>query len=450
MLNRIKKYIEKHLLLDKDATHIVALSGGADSVCLLRIMLQLQYKVHAVHCNFRLRGKESNRDENFCKELCSKLNVPLHLAHFDTMLYAKQKHISIEMAARDLRYSYFEQLRKAIDAADIIVAHHRDDNVETVLMALLRGTGIKGLQGIQPRNGNIIRPMLEVSRQEILDYLLTLKQDYVTDSSNLVDDVTRNKIRLNIIPMLKEINPAVVENIARTIENVSESAKIVSDAISKSIEECVETKGEYVIIKRESLAEQPSPETVLYEILKKYNFASKQIKNIYDNINVQSGRVWRAEDYTIASDRKVFIIGKNVDNQYGNPISLPEVGNYNLYNNQHNISIEIKKRTHDFAPSRDANCVTIDADKVKFPVTVRKHNQGDKFTPFGMKGAKLVSDYMTDRKKNYFQRSKQLLIEDASGTVIWVIGERVSQKVACNENTINVMTVRYIDKSSTL
>ncbi len=450
MLNRIKKYIETHLSLDKDAIHIVALSGGADSVCLLRIMLQLQYKVHAVHCNFHLRGKESNRDENFCKELCSKLNVPLHLAHFDTMLYAKQKHVSIEMAARDLRYSYFEQLRKAIYAADIIVAHHRDDNVETVLMALLRGTGIKGLQGIQPRNGKIIRPMLEVSRQEILDYLLTLKQDYVTDSSNLVDNVTRNKIRLNIIPMLKEINPAVVENIARTIENVSESAKIVNDAISKSIEECVETKGEYVIIKRESLAEQPSPETVLYEILKKYNFASKQIKNIYDNINVQSGRVWRAEDYTIASDRNIFIIGKNVDEQYGTPISLPEEGHYNLYNSHYNISITIKKRTHDFAPSRDANFITIDADKVKFPVTVRKYNQGDKFTPFGMKGAKLVSDYMTDRKKNYFQRSKQLLIEDASGTVIWVIGERVSQKVACNENTINVMTVRYIDKSSTL
>lgn len=445
---KIKKYIDAQNLLDKNTIHIVALSGGADSVCLLRVMLLLGYKIHAVHCNFHLRGEESDRDENFCKELCSKFDVPLHLAHFDTKAYAQEHHVSIEMAARDLRYSYFEQLRVAIDASDIVVAHHRDDNVETLLMNLIRGTGLKGLQGMKPRNGYIIRPMLSVSREEIVNYLTLLNQNYITDSSNLVDDVVRNKIRLNVIPLLKNINPAAIENITRTIQNISESAKIIDEAIRQGVKNCVKKEGKYAIVKKSEIMSQPSPEQALFTILSPYGFSPRQIKQIHDNINVQSGKTWCSSDWTIAADRESFIIGKNISEDYGIPIKIPETGIYNIYKEGEQIIVSECIRDEDFIPSKDAFYATIDANKVTFPITVRGKRHGDRFRPFGMKGAKLVSDYMTDKKRNYFQRIRQLLVEDANGNIIWLIGERVSQKVVCNVDTIKVLTLRYIDKSS--
>lgn len=447
MVNKIKRYIEEKHLLDSDTTHIVALSGGADSVCLLRIMLQLNYKVHAAHCNFHLRGEESNRDENFCKALCEELGVTLHLAHFDTKSYATLHRISIEMAARDLRYAYFEQLRNAIDAADIVVAHHRDDNVETMLMNLIRGTGINGLQGIKPRNGHIIRPMLQVSRKEIIDHLKLLGQDYITDSSNLVDDVVRNKIRLNILPMLKEINPAAMENMSRTIDNLSESAKIIDYAIEHSIKDCTQTIDGLLTISKSRILAQPSPEQTLFAILTPYGFSPKQIKQISENVNVQPGRTWGSNEWTIASDRQTFIIGKNVDEDFGTPIRIPETGTYNIYKEQKKITVTIEEKRNDFCPSKEPHCITIDADKVIFPITIRSTRSGDRFRPFGMKGAKLISDYMTDRKRNFFQRSQQLLAEDATGNIIWLVGERVSQNVICDAQTIKVLTLRYIDKS---
>lgn len=443
MVDKIRRYIKANGLLDSNAMHIVALSGGADSVCLLRIMLQLNYKVHAAHCNFHLRGAESDRDEKFCKELCEKLGVTLHLAHFDTRAYATQHRVSIEMAARDLRYTYFEQLREAIGAADIVVAHHRNDNVETMLMNLIRGTGIKGLQGIKPRNGHIIRPMLTVSREDITDYLATSGQDYITDSSNLVDDVMRNKIRLNIIPILKEINPAVMENMSRTIENVSESAKIVDYAIEHSIESCTETAEGFMTISKSGLLAQPSPEQTLFAILAPYGFSPKQIKQISGNINVQAGRTWHSTEWTIASDRGTFIIGKKLDEDFGIPTRLPETGTYYIYKGQIKITATIDEKTADFHPCKEQYCITIDADKVMFPFTIRGIRNGDRFHPFGMRGEKLVSDYITDKKRNYFQRSQQLLVEDATGNIIWIVGERISQKVICDNQTIKVLTLRY-------
>lgn len=443
MIDKIRKYIEANALLDSDATHIVALSGGADSVCLLRIMLQLNYKVQAVHCNFHLRGAESDRDEKFCKELCKKLGVTLHLAHFDTRAYATHHRVSIEMAARELRYTYFEQLRDAIDAADIVVAHHRNDNVETMLMNLIRGTGIKGLQGIKPRNGHIIRPMLTVSKEDIIDYLATYRQDYITDSSNLVDDVMRNKIRLNIIPMLKEINPAVMENMSRTIENISESTKIVDYAIEQSIESCTETAESFLTISRRKLLAQPSPEQTLFAILSPYGFSPKQIKQISENLNVQAGRTWHSAEWTIASDRGTFIIGKKLDKDFGTPTRLPETGTYYIYKRQIKITATIDEKTANFHPYKEQYGITIDADKVMFPITIRSIRNGDRFHPFGMRGEKLVSDYITDKKRNYFQRSQQLLVEDATGNIIWIVGERISQKVICDNQTIKVLTLRY-------
>ena len=222
MWSKVETYIKKYNLLNTNDLYIIGLSGGADSVALLLMLKEGGFNVHAAHCNFLLRGAESDRDEAFCVSLCQQLGVELHRAHFYTRTYAESHHVSIEMAARELRYKWFEQLRQDIGAVGICVAHHRDDSVETVLLNLVRGTGLRGLTGIQPRNGSILRPLLCVSRAEIEAFLAEKGQEYVTDSTNLEADVQRNIIRLEVLPLLRRLNPAVAENIQRTAENLSE------------------------------------------------------------------------------------------------------------------------------------------------------------------------------------------------------------------------------------
>ena len=230
---RVAQYInQKRLFMPTDKV-IIALSGGADSVALLCLLQTLGYNCEAAHCNFHLRGKESDRDEAFVCQLCAKRQVPLHIVHFNTVRTAEERHISIEMAARELRYEWFEEIRRKSGANVIAVAHHRDDSVETLLLNLIRGTGINGLRGIRPKNEHIVRPLLCLDRKEIINYLNRTGQDYVTDSTNLQDEYTRNKIRLNLLPMMQEINPSVKESIFNTAEHLSE----VSIIYKKSIEE---------------------------------------------------------------------------------------------------------------------------------------------------------------------------------------------------------------------
>ena len=220
---RVAQYInQKRLFMPTDKV-IIALSGGADSVALLCLLQTLGYNCEAAHCNFHLRGKESDRDEAFVCQLCAKRQVPLHIVHFNTVRTAEERHISIEMAARELRYEWFEEIRRKSGANVIAVAHHRDDSVETLLLNLIRGTGINGLRGIRPKNGHIVRPLLCLDRKEIINYLNRTGQDYVTDSTNLQDEYTRNKIRLNLLPMMQEINPSVKESILNTAEHLASS-----------------------------------------------------------------------------------------------------------------------------------------------------------------------------------------------------------------------------------
>ncbi|WP_347030861.1 tRNA lysidine(34) synthetase TilS, partial [Bacteroides intestinalis] len=230
---KIEQYIDQEKLFTREDKILVTLSGGADSVALLRLLLDMGYTCEAAHCNFHLRGDESVRDEMFVRELCLQLVVPLHVQHFQTMEEAEKRHISIEMAARELRYAWFEQLRLQQGADVIAVAHHKDDSVETLLLNLIRGTGINGLLGIRPKNGNIVRPLLCLDRKEITEYLQEIGQSYVTDSTNLQDEYTRNKIRLNLLPLMQEINPSVKESLLRTSEHLNDAALLYKKGIEE-------------------------------------------------------------------------------------------------------------------------------------------------------------------------------------------------------------------------
>jgi tRNA(Ile)-lysidine synthase len=442
------RFATAHQLLTPRGKYIIALSGGADSVSLLLVLKHLESEfgitLEAAHCNFHLRGDESLRDEEFCKQLCRRLHVPLHLVHFDTHVYADLHHVSIEMAARDLRYAYFEQLRRDISAADICVAHHRDDSVETLLLNLVRGTGLRGLRGIQPRNAHIIRPLLSHSRQQIEQYLDALGESYVTDSTNLHNDVKRNKIRLNVIPLLRELNPSVSQSIFETSLRVTEALKIFDDAIQHAIADVttpqtqnskLKTQNSPLIISVDRLKQQPSPEYTLHEILSPRGFTSAQIEQIYTSLDTNpTGKIITSCTHELAFDRSTLILQPKTPTLLVRPMHIPETGTYVLSDNL-KLKVETEECGDRYEPSRTADCASLDASDIKFPLTLRHIQPGDRFVPFGMTGTKLVSDYLTDRKKNIFEKRAQLVLTDAQQRILWLVGERTDNRFRITPNT---------------
>lgn len=481
-VDRVRRFASVHELFVYGGKYIVALSGGADSVSLLFVLKHLEHElgisVEAAHCNFHLRGAESVRDEEFCKQLCERLSVPLHLIHFDTQAYADLHRVSIEMAARDLRYGYFENLRRDIEAQDICVAHHRDDSVETVLLNLVRGTGLRGLRGIQPRNGNIIRPLLSLSREDIVQYLGALGESYVTDSTNLHNDVKRNKIRLDVMPLLRELNPSVSQSIFESSLRVGEALKVFDEAMKQSIadvitptsgctcsgctcpkctnqpvrkctnqpllvqqsllhqQRCTLQANHPLTISIDRLKQQPSPEYTLHEILSPRGFTSAQIDQIYGSLDsCSAGKIIASDSHELAFDRGSLLVQPRTNvADAARSMRIPETGTY-VFSDSLKIKVAAEDCGDDYVPSRAADCVCLDASDIKFPLTLRHIEQGDRFVPFGMNGMKLVSDYLTDRKKNVFEKRAQLVVTDAQQRIVWLVGERTDNRFRITPHT---------------
>jgi len=420
MLKRkVKQFIEHEGLLEKGDKVLVGLSGGADSVALLRVLLQLGYTCEAAHCNFHLRGAESNRDEAFVTDLCQQLNVPLQVKQFQTKAYAKKKGISIEMAARDLRYDWFARTAEKLDCAVIAVAHHQDDSIETFLLNLIRGTGLKGLRGMHPEHFGVIRPLLCVNREEVLDYLKHLKQPYVTDSTNLQTDFTRNKIRLELLPLLESINPAIKQRLLLTMDHLKEALLIYYKGIFDGMMRVMDEKG----INIEKLLAEPSPQSLLYEYLSPSGFNESQISDIMQALKRQSGKVFTSKDVRVIKDRTHLIME---DIEEPTPPELEQ---------------EELPYTPDFKIPKDKDVACIDADKLKGDVNVRLWEHGDWFIPFGMKGKKLISDFLTDLKKSVSEKDQQYLL-CCGDEVVWVIGERIDNRYRVDNHTKRVIIFR--------
>ncbi len=437
----VGRYIRRHRLLKENGKYLVALSGGADSVCLLLLLHQLGYRLEACHCNFHLRGEESERDETFCVKLCQQLAIPLHRIHFDTREYATLHKESIELAARNLRYRYFRQLMQDLGTDAICVAHHRDDNVETVLINLLRGTGMKGLRGILPKNGPVVRPLLCVGRDDILEYLKIHRQPFVTDSSNLVDDVVRNKIRLHVMPMLKGINPAAAENIANTATYLLEADKTLKAALDERIHE--RQDGDKTFISKTDLLGCPSPEYALFHCLSPYGFGGSAIQEILTSIHTP-GKQWQSATHQLIIDRSQIIV-RPIPHREERTLKIPEPGTYR-WTEEKKIRLRTYERETGFQPSRSPWTATLDAAKVAFPLLIRNVRQGDRFQPFGMKGSKLISDYFTDIKLNLFEKEEKTVVVDANHNIVWLVGERTSELCKITENTQKVLEIRYDER----
>jgi len=416
---KVKHFIAKERLLSPADRVLVALSGGADSVALLRLMQELGFAIEAAHCNFQLRGEESLRDEAFVQRLCQQRGVRLHTVRFDTRATAAETGQSLEMAARQLRYDYFETLCQQEDIAKIAVAHHREDSVETLLLNLVRGTGLQGLCGIAPKNGRIVRPLLALSRTDIEGYLQELGQDFVTDSTNLTADFARNKVRLQVLPMLRELNAAADDNILTTMENLSEVRKIYRYATEELISAAIDSPEEINI---GQLLRSPSPLAVLHEILAPFGFRRSQIIDLLRSIR-HVGAVFASASHRVCVGRETLAI----EAAEQTAPQLPEIVTKRV------------PRTPDFAFNPSPRFAYFDAEKLDRggAIAFRLAAQGDAFVPLGMTGRKLVSDLLTDLKRNRFEKERQFVMTCGSD-VAWVVGLRTSNLFRVDEHTKEV------------
>ena len=457
MLNKkVETFIRQQHLLQPDGRYLVALSGGADSVCLLLILKKLGYSVEAVHCNFHLRGEEADRDEHFCQILCAKQQIPLHLVHFETREYAQLHKVSIEMAARQLRYRHFYQLCQDLLMDGICVAHHQDDVAETVLMNLIRGTGLKGLTGIRPHQAfsfaienaseneenkrflHVFRPLLCVSRDEIEAFLKEIGQEYVTDSTNLMDDVVRNKMRLRVLPLLNEINPKASENIVKTAENVTYADDYLEVKVEEDIGGIIGGYASAVSVKSFSIPiVKVQNEYVLYRLLNRFGFVSSQIKQIYAHLDAPTGTKFSSETHILVFDRGQLLIEEQEKIPF-REMKIPEEGNYRI--GEHTkLKIERFHREKSFVIPREKNIVVMDEAEVDFPLILRRLREGERFHPYGMKGSKLVSDYLTDQKRSLLEKRSQLVITDCHDRILWLVGERLDDRFRIKESTVRVL-----------
>ena len=354
------------------------------------------------------------------------------------MEYAKSKGVSIEMAARELRYEAFEKRRHFINAHAIAVAHHRDDSAETLLLNLVRGTGIKGLRGIQPKNGYVVRPLLCVSREDIIEYLKWRGEDFVTDSTNLTSDYTRNKIRLEVIPKLAEMNPSIKESIATTAQRISEAELIYRHAIEDATKRVKKENHIYIDLLKKEIA----PATLLHEILSPLGFNSAQVEDIHNSIDNDGTKIFTTAAWSVIKDRNKLTIAPKED---FDPVEIVLPSEGSVSTKQGSLSITQHLFNGDISKQRNMAC--LDMNKLHLPLTLRNTCNGDRFAPFGMRGTKLVSDYLTDRKKSFVEKRKQLVVSDATGEIVWLVNERPSSLCCISGSTKSILCLEWKDNN---
>lgn len=437
MIEKVRSYIKENRLLKPDDRVIVGLSGGMDSMTLIDVLLSLGYNCMAVHCNFHLRGEESERDAAFVEQWCESAKVGLVSVDFDTYRYAAEHKISIEMAARELRYKWFEDIRKEHHADAIAVAHHRDDLAETVLLNLIRGTGIRGLSGISPKNNFIVRPLLGVSRDEIEAYVDERKLPFIFDSSNSDDAFVRNFLRLNVIPLLEKINPSVKNSIYRTAQHVGEARKIY-DFYVENQKKAIFTDNRIDIDKLKTTL---SPATMLFEILSPFGFNASVIEDICQCLDSIPGKVFYSNDYRLIKDRKDLILDKISDENFSQREYAIDKVSQEITDP---IRLKISILSGNITINKDARFLYADADKLSFPLTLRKWQPGDWFIPFGMKGRKKLSDFFTDRKFSLPDKENAWVLT-SDEDIVWVVGERSDDRFKITESTENVLVMEFIN-----
>ncbi len=413
---------------------LLAVSGGVDSVVLAHLCHEAKLDFAIAHCNFNLRGEESDGDESFVVDLADFLDVEVFTQSFDTEKYASNSGISIQMAARDLRYEWFEELRGSLHFDYILTAHHANDNLETFLINLLRGTGPEGLSGIGNGKKNIVRPLLPFSRKEIENYAREKKLKWREDSSNELDKYTRNKIRHQIVPVMEEMNPQLLDSFAKTQEHLKECIDLVEDYISLIYPKIVEKNTYGYSLDVEFLQKVPNSKAILYQLLKSFGFT--EWNDVYDLLTAQSGKMVYSGTHRLIKDRKKLLLTEKKKNDPENNHYLIEEGESfvmlptGILHLSEVSAIEEKFR----------NCIYVPKHKLKFPLEIRKWKKGDFFYPFGMKGKKKLSDYFKDEKFSIPDKENTWLLISGE-EIVWVMNHRADDRFAVKKADKKILKI---------
>lgn len=436
MLQRFKNYIEANKLIKPGEKVIVALSGGLDSIVLSNLLDEAGTTIVAAHCNFHLRGNESNDDERFVAYFCNKKGIKCHVKHFDTEAYAKTKGLSIEMAARELRYTWFEELRQELDYDKIAVAHHADDQIETFFINLLRGSGIHGLKAMLPQNGNIIRPLLWATRQEINDYALAKNLTWRNDSTNSQSVYTRNKLRNIVLPEIDKNFINARHAITQSINYLSSENSLYDELVNQRIKE-LETHTDNAVMIAKSAFEGPNGKQFLFEWIRRYGFNTSQNEFIAKALpNV--GTHFYSPTHRLCIEHDSLVI----DTMQSKPVEAVIDEGQNEVFEPIKLTLSTFDRSDDTAISRDPRCATLDRDKITFPLLLRPWRHGDRFKPLGLKGSKLVSDLFNDLRLTQTEKDNSLVIEDSTGAIIWVVGHRIDERFKVYDNTKHLLLLK--------
>ena len=436
-------FIKKNILILSSDKILLTVSGGVDSVVMCNLFHKAGIKFGIAHCNFNLRGEESNDDEKFVEKLAKKYKVPFYGVLFFTQQHAERNKISVQMAARELRYNWFEEIRQKDGYTYIATAHHQDDSIETFFINVIRGTGIAGLHGILPKQGNIIRPLLFATKNEIIEYAAKEKIKYREDSSNASDKYMRNKIRHSIIPVLRELNPKIDSSISTLIKRVQDVEAIYKIEIEKQRLDILSQKEGSICISIEKLKKLNPISSYLYGLLSPFNFNESQIEEIINCLDKESGKQFYSDTHRLIRDRKDLIIDcftkSIVENSH-----LPPPINYNtasIDSEDFTISFEIKNREPNI--NKSLATATLDFDKLVFPLELRKWKQGDTFYPFGMKGKKKLSDYFIDNKVPLNKKENTWLLT-SDGKIVWVVGMRIDNRFKITKGTKRIYFVELL------
>jgi len=437
MQQKVETYIQKHQLLDHKKAIIVGVSGGTDSVALLHILVSLGYNCVIAHCNFHLRMEESDRDEEFVRELGKQLHIPFYRIDFKTTEYASREGISIEMAARDLRYNWFHELLKELDAQAIAVAHHADDSIETMLMNLVRGTGLRGLTGIPPRNKKVVRPLLCCTRLELENYLIEEGLDHVEDSSNASTDYQRNKFRNEIIPLLEEVNPSARQTLYDSLLRFEGNLAIYQQAIDRIKEQIIYKTGGVIRLNIELIKQQVHIPTIMYELLQPYGFSPALIEQVTQNLDAESGKIFYSDNYRLLKDRKYLLLSAREETA---------TDSYLIQKDDTELTEPIKLTlqkmtvTPGFKVSKEKGCVHLDAALLHFPLQLRHWREGDSFFPFGMKQRQKVSDFFINNKLSMLEKEHSWLLVSGED-IVWIVGQRMDNRFRLTDETKEVVEV---------
>jgi tRNA(Ile)-lysidine synthase len=439
MLERLIQNIESLHLFSPNETLLVGVSGGIDSIVLVDLLHCAGFDFAVAHCNFHLRGEQSDLDEIFVRGISEKYNKPFFCKSFDTQGYASECGISVEMAARDLRYEWFEEVRQSHSFDWILVAHHRDDQLETFFLNLARGTGISGLTGMKSTNGRVVRPLLFASRKEIQDYATDKSLIYREDETNSQTDFQRNKIRHLILPMMEELNPSFRVALSKTILHLRDASAIYQQAITAASEQVVRQKSSGDIdISIAKLKLMNPISTYLFEILKPMNFNGEVVDEIVQALDSQSGKQFFSVSHRAVLDREVILIQSRSEDKT-NRYYIEESCSKTEFPIRLSLTSQIKPQNLQFDQSQGV--AMIDKDKLQFPLILRKWQHGDFFQPLGMQGMKKLSDFFVDEKLSLPEKEETWLLTSGED-IVWIIGIRLDNRFKITPSTTNMLIIK--------